>query len=248
MNFIQALDAFPEHAEQIEKSMRRAHWILRAQLAAWLTGGVIMTASTAKLIQDDAPWWVITFGVLITIPWGIGASRMRPTFERLRELRATHAMVQDVVQDDGFREFVKIFSGPNDVADEEPSTTEAPTTPAPTKYRKRPVIIEAMEFGPTPTDAHALTSWMSANLYVGLVGNALDPGSLRYHDQIEGDDSTPDKGWYIDPADGALMIRTLEGDMRTSPGDYVIHGVEGEFYPCKPDIFAKTYELLPTPA
>lgn len=130
MNFTEALDAFPEHAEQIEKSMRRAHWILRAQLALWMTGGVIMTASTAKLIEDDAPWWVITFGVLITIPWGIGASRMRPRFERLRELRATHAMVQDVVQDDGFREFVKIFTGPapTSVTVDEPVPAEAPTT------------------------------------------------------------------------------------------------------------------------
>jgi hypothetical protein len=116
------------------------------------------------------------------------------------------------------------------------------TQTGPAKYRKMPVIIEAMQFGPTPTDGHALTGWMSENLYVGLVGDALEPESLRYPDQIDGDDSTPDKGWYIDPADGALMIRTLEGDMRTAPGDYVIRGVEGEFYPCKPGIFAATYE------
>lgn len=112
----------------------------------------------------------------------------------------------------------------------------------PTKYRKRPVVVDAMLYGPTPTDAYALTEWMSANLYVGLVGNALDPASLRYPDQADGDDSTPDKGWYIDPADGALMIRTLEGDMRVAPGDYVIRGVQGEFYPCKLDIFLRTYE------
>lgn len=39
-----------------------------------------------------------------------------------------------------------------------------------------------------------------------------------------------------------LVIHTLEGDHRASPGDYIIKGVNGEFYPCKPDIFAKTYE------
>lgn len=44
-----------------------------------------------------------------------------------------------------------------------------------------------------------------------------------------------------------LVIRTLEGDHHASPGDYIIKGVNGEFYPCKPDIFAKTYEAaLPT--
>ena len=39
-----------------------------------------------------------------------------------------------------------------------------------------------------------------------------------------------------------LLIHTMEGDHHASPGDYIIKGVNGEFYPCKPDIFAKTYE------
>jgi len=40
----------------------------------------------------------------------------------------------------------------------------------------------------------------------------------------------------------ALLIETLEGAMTASVGDFIIRGVEGEFYPCKPDIFEKTYE------
>lgn len=39
-----------------------------------------------------------------------------------------------------------------------------------------------------------------------------------------------------------LLIDTLEGTMRANPGDWIIKGVQGEFYPCKPDIFAATYE------
>jgi hypothetical protein len=39
-----------------------------------------------------------------------------------------------------------------------------------------------------------------------------------------------------------LIIPTLEGDMTANPGDYIIKGVKGEFYPCKPDIFEATYE------
>lgn len=42
--------------------------------------------------------------------------------------------------------------------------------------------------------------------------------------------------------DGYIFIRTLEGSMEVSVGDFVIKGVNGEFYPCKPDIFGKTYE------
>lgn len=43
---------------------------------------------------------------------------------------------------------------------------------------------------------------------------------------------------------GDLYIATLEGDMLVSVGDYVIQGVNGELYPCKPDIFEKTYEII----
>ncbi|MGV9579735.1 hypothetical protein ACWDRZ_24085 [Streptomyces sp. NPDC003509] len=42
--------------------------------------------------------------------------------------------------------------------------------------------------------------------------------------------------------DGQMVIATLEGAMHVSPNDWVIRGVKGEFYPCKPDIFAATYE------
>ena len=41
-----------------------------------------------------------------------------------------------------------------------------------------------------------------------------------------------------------LLIPTLEGDMLAQPGDWIIKGVQGEFYPCKPDIFAATYDLV----
>ncbi len=42
--------------------------------------------------------------------------------------------------------------------------------------------------------------------------------------------------------DGSAFVGTLEGVMRAQPGDFIIKGVQGEFYPCKPDIFAATYE------
>lgn len=42
--------------------------------------------------------------------------------------------------------------------------------------------------------------------------------------------------------DGVIIITTLEGDMVANTGDWIIKGVNGEFYPCKPDIFEKTYE------
>ena len=44
------------------------------------------------------------------------------------------------------------------------------------------------------------------------------------------------------PEDGTMLIRTLEGEMCAQSGDWIIRGVKGELYPCKPDIFAATYE------
>lgn len=49
---------------------------------------------------------------------------------------------------------------------------------------------------------------------------------------------------YLQIVNGNVFIKTLEGTMEVTPGDYIIKGVNGEFYPCKPDIFKKTYEKV----
>lgn len=46
------------------------------------------------------------------------------------------------------------------------------------------------------------------------------------------------------PYDNAIYVPTLEGEMKADINDYIIKGVKGEFYPCKPDIFNKTYEEI----
>lgn len=45
-------------------------------------------------------------------------------------------------------------------------------------------------------------------------------------------------------AGGVILINTLEGVMKAMPGDYIIKGIQGEVYPCKPDIFEATYEMV----
>ncbi|MGX7393993.1 hypothetical protein [Carnobacterium mobile] len=51
--------------------------------------------------------------------------------------------------------------------------------------------------------------------------------------------------WLVyDPNKNQYFIQTLEGNMYVSLGDYIIKGVNGEFYPCKPDIFEKTYDII----
>ncbi len=138
-------------------------------------------------------------------------------------------------------------------------------TMKPKRYMKKPVVIEAMRFVGEASETQQVLDWLADNLYPMLVGDYTDPENLRYHDQDgnrhwllivvdsedghicmsdEKDFSKPDKGVYIDPASGDLMIRTLEGDMRARYGDYIIKGIRGEFYPCNADIFNSTYSFV----
>ena len=87
-------------------------------------------------------------------------------------------------------------------------------------YRKKPVIIEAMQFQPVGSsgeDAARVELWCGGEMVVDNQGYCL-------------------------------IIETLEGRMRALPGDWIIKGVAGEFYPCRPDIFEKTYEPAALPA
>lgn len=84
-----------------------------------------------------------------------------------------------------------------------------------TKYRKLPIVIEAMRFKlPMPIDEFARLC------------------------RFVGKDAT----YGQDERGKHFTIKTLEGAMRADDGDYIIKGVQGEVYPCKPDIFEQTYE------
>ena len=81
------------------------------------------------------------------------------------------------------------------------------------KYRKKPVVIEALQFLDTVERLEELANFISE---FGVS--------------------------YKDRENPKLIINTLEGELEASVGDYIIRGVHGEFYPCKPDIFKETYE------
>ena len=88
-----------------------------------------------------------------------------------------------------------------------------------TKFRKKPVVIEAWQWD----------------------------GSFKSYQAISQALGSPDKFFFVELNDGAdteIEIQTLEGTMRALPKDYVIRGVKGELYPCKPDIFEATYEAV----
>lgn len=81
-----------------------------------------------------------------------------------------------------------------------------------TKYRKKPVVIDAWQLTKENIEA-GIPDWIDTE-QVSIFGEA----------------------------NAFAEIHTLEGTMQASYGDYIIKGVQGEFYPCKPDIFEQTYE------
>ena len=101
-------------------------------------------------------------------------------------------------------------------------------------YRKKPVIIEARQYVGTASQTHDVYLWVEENTL----------GSFEPLDVSTGRVPCPASGMSIDPRDGRMMIATLEGPHWVNVGDYVIRGVRGEFYPCKPDIFEATYEAV----
>lgn len=97
------------------------------------------------------------------------------------------------------------------------------------KFRKKPVIIEAIRYlGNGNVEGGDVPDWM---------WEALKSGVL-YH--------TANERFAFGPLDaaGSMTIKTLEGTMVVSPGDWIIRGIKAELYPCKPDIFAATYEQV----
>lgn len=83
-------------------------------------------------------------------------------------------------------------------------------------YRKRPIVISAVQVPPKG-----------------------DPvGWKRVHNFLESGGAD----WRFARLGAAVEIETLEGTMRAEAGDWIIRGVKGEFYPCKPDVFEQTYE------
>jgi hypothetical protein len=93
------------------------------------------------------------------------------------------------------------------------------------QFRKRPVVIEARQL--TPDTAGDVVAWLSEH---GLAAKSWSRPPMR--------------------ALSGLLIPTLESPHEASWGDWIIKGVQGEFYPCKPAIFEVTYEPAsdPTPA
>ena len=94
------------------------------------------------------------------------------------------------------------------------------------KYRKKPVVVDAFRIGIDPIEDWAMDKVSNNEIVIhkiGEVGQGLSP---------------------FDHSKVYFEVKTLEGTMIGDYGDYLLRGIEGEVYPCKPDIFEKTYEKV----
>lgn len=113
-------------------------------------------------------------------------------------------------------------------------------------FRRRPTIIEARQFL-GDADATPIIDWVFAN---GGTASLVTPYVHSPACRCDGRGAVPgDRSAVPCPeteptGDTYLALRTLEGTMRASLGDWVIKGTAGEFYPCKPEIFADVYESV----
>lgn len=90
------------------------------------------------------------------------------------------------------------------------------------KYKTKPVEIEAIQW--TGLNLEEIKAFVGESLIYDILDTAWEVGKGRPHVYMK--------------------IRTLEGDMTVSVGDYIIKGLIGEFYPCKPGDFEEKYELI----
>lgn len=94
-------------------------------------------------------------------------------------------------------------------------------------YRKRPVVVEAVQFG--------LAEWADPPHNAWRAPTPLDWLDAALRDEVVTFRFESEDYWYF-------IVQTEEGEMRGGPDDWLIRGVEGELYPCKASVFAATYE------
>jgi len=102
------------------------------------------------------------------------------------------------------------------------------------KFRKKPVVIDAVQWN--GANVQELSEFLAGfALHVAPAND--EPACSKCIARFEHTTTPP-----------SLTIPTLEGDHTASPGDWIIRGIKGEFYPCKPDIFEATYDAVPSSA
>ena len=102
------------------------------------------------------------------------------------------------------------------------------------RYRKKPVTIEARQLIGPAAEWHAVYQWVEANTLGSFDVNQFWADTKGF--------AWPESGVSIDARDGRMVIASRKVGRWADPGDWIIKGLAGEFYPCKPEIFEATYE------
>jgi hypothetical protein len=114
------------------------------------------------------------------------------------------------------------------------------------RARKKPVEIEFLRLDGTEAVARGVAAWIGSGGHQAEAVQQwvrVEKSIVVEEDWLGAEDWNSDGWWPVDRAWG-VKIKTLEGVMLAEPRDFVIQGVQGEFYPCKPGIFAETYDII----
>lgn len=84
-------------------------------------------------------------------------------------------------------------------------------------YRKKPIVVQAFQMTDNNDETSAFPQWLFSAVAQGFISESTD---------------------------GHFLVKTMEGTMMGKPGDYIIRGIRGEFYPCDKEIFEATYEKV----
>jgi hypothetical protein len=129
-----------EYLQECERVARRVQYRMTVKLALWCAGALVTTATTARIIEQGQPWWLVTIGAVIVAAWTIAANNTARQLRAIRTTRDRFGHAADCLPDDELLDFLR-----NLTTDDEPPDMPMPTGPSPVS-----VIVDD---NPNPGDA-----------------------------------------------------------------------------------------------
>ena len=121
-----------EYLQECEQTARRVQYRLTVKLALWCAGALVSTGTTAKIIEQGQPWWLVTLGVVIVAGWTIAANSTARELRAVRSTRDRFGHAADCLPDEELLEFLRTLSEPPTTTGPTPSSVIVDEEPNPT--------------------------------------------------------------------------------------------------------------------
>jgi hypothetical protein len=120
------------YLQECEQTARRVQYRLTVKLALWCAGALVSTATTARIIEQGQPWWLITLGVVLIAAWTITATSTARQVRAIRATRDQFAHATDCLPDEELLDFIRTLSEPPTTTGPTPSSVIVDDDPTPT--------------------------------------------------------------------------------------------------------------------